>query len=472
MILLMHISINSVWTIGCTVSAAFSQTPKAKRRQQRLFWKNCTLQRDKTFLRTMISETKRCSQYMYRRSKKNYTTERLRFLLLFSLISVISKLGSLGKVKGMQKKFLIWGTGYGATNILQWYEKIDCVRKENQIIGYVDNNSWGGEFNGLKIYAPQEIVGVEFDYIFISCLSPSVRDEIRRQIVEELKISEDRIRDILAPYKQKLIDKYCNSNDEKMQEFLRKMKNKIGLDVYYFERSSQETVYHEVFYDKTTDLHYIYFEKKRMYLKRNYAFFIEKNGKKYVADIWGEQDVNSPHLYESDKITVQQNDILVDAGACEGNFSLHNIDKVSKVYLIECSKDWMEALYYTFRPYKDKVIFCNKFLGNCNSESTITLDTLVTGPVNFIKMDIEGAEIDALYGAQRLLKNNEKVCCAICSYHKHGDEEKITSILKEFGFAIEVSEGYMLFYYDPDVLVNPELRKGIVRGKKTRINQD
>ena len=37
-------------------------------------------------------------------------------------------------------------------------------------------------------------------------------------------------------------------------------------------------------------------------------------------------------------------------------------------------------------------------------------------------------------------------------------------MLSEGGLDFEVSDGYMLFLHDPDVLENPELRRGIVRG--------
>lgn len=180
-----------------------------------------------------------------------------------------------------------------------------------------------------------------------------------------------------------------------------------------------------------------------------------------------DQDINSPHLYEYGGIAVKQGDILVGAGVREGNFALHHIEKASKVYLIECDETWMEALQYTFRPYKDKVVFCNKFLDSKNSKSTINLDTLVLESVDFIKMDIEGSEIEALNGAAQVFAKSKNICCAVCSYRKHGDEEKIIKVLESYGLQTETSKGYMLFFYDSTVLENPELRRGIVRGFKS-----
>ena len=134
--------------------------------------------------------------------------------------------------------------------------------------------------------------------------------------------------------------------------------------------------------------------------------------------------------------------------------------------MIECDKGWMEALRYTFGPYKDKVVFCEKFLSNTDSENTARLDTLVKEPVDFIKMDIEGEEIRALEGGRGLLSNSGHMKCAICAYHRHGDEEKIKEMLGGMGFETSISKGYMLFLYSDDVLKEPELRRGIIRGRK------
>ncbi len=123
-------------------------------------------------------------------------------------------------------------------------------------------------------------------------------------------------------------------------------------------------------------------------------------------------------------------------------------------------------MHYTFLPYKDKTVLCNKFLSNNDSDKTICLDTLIGENVNFIKMDIEGEEVNALKGAGRILEKSPSLKCAVCSYHCHGDEQKIKQILHEHGFTTEVSKGYMLFLHDRSLMNSPELRRGVVRGGK------
>jgi FkbM family methyltransferase len=61
---------------------------------------------------------------------------------------------------------------------------------------------------------------------------------------------------------------------------------------------------------------------------------------------------------------------------------------------------------------------------------TITLDELLANrPVNFIKMDIEGAELEALSGARETLEH-KKPLLAISAYHKPSDLWKIPRLIK------------------------------------------
>ncbi|MCQ2913986.1 MAG: FkbM family methyltransferase [Alphaproteobacteria bacterium] len=58
-----------------------------------------------------------------------------------------------------------------------------------------------------------------------------------------------------------------------------------------------------------------------------------------------------------------------------------------------------------------------------NGETTIDvvkMDEFIKEPVDFIKMDIEGVELDALNGARTLIKKNHPIL-TICVYHKRED---------------------------------------------------
>ena len=61
---------------------------------------------------------------------------------------------------------------------------------------------------------------------------------------------------------------------------------------------------------------------------------------------------------------------------------------------------------------------------------TDTLDSLISEPVDFLKMDIEGAELPALHGATRILKESRPIL-AISIYHSLDDLADIPIFLHE-----------------------------------------
>lgn len=367
------------------------------------------------------------------------------------------------------KKYLIWGTGKIAERNLKRF-KLMYTNKEAEIIGFIDNNSskWNTKFYGYSVYSPQDIHSLDFDYIDLWFIRD--KDVVKQQLTEELTIDKSLIHNAFNVIIERLREKYKGINNDEINCYLERMESSKELGVYYYNADHIDEK-REAFYDSEKDLYYTFFEHKRMYFSRKYNGYMYVSGKRYVEHIWQEQDKNSPHLYEEDEVIVQKGDIIVDAGVCEGNFALHHIDDAQKIYLIECDSDWMEALQATFEPYKEKVVFCNKFLSNKDSDTCITLNTLVKEPINFFKMDIEGEEINALKGADRVLTKSPSVKCAICSYHRHGDQENIQKILNLCGLKTFTSKGYMFFIWDDEIWVNPELRRGIVRGYKINENE-
>lgn len=360
-------------------------------------------------------------------------------------------------------KYLIWGTGKraeGYLGILNYLTNNNLYK----IVAFVDNDKrkWGGQFNGFPIISPNEIYNVDYDYISVCSV---YENEIKDQIINNLNISSDKIKGMYSDFINNLCEKYKYTEDVEIQRALDLYRYRGFPGIYSFKKETEYKKY-ELHYDTEKQLSYIIFEGKRMYMTRDFSGYTIEDGKKIVSDIWYEQDNNSPHRYEKGDVSVRNGDILVDCGVCEGNFSLYNIDKVSKVYLVECDPNWIEALHYTFAPYKDKVVFCESFLSNKDTDNTITLDSLIKEKVNFIKMDIEGEEVNALNGARRLLKESDDIRCAICAYHRHDDEKEIKNIFNDYNMECSVSDGYMLFLCDESIWSNPELRRGIVRAKK------
>lgn len=265
--------------------------------------------------------------------------------------------------------------------------------------------------------------------------------------------------------KDDFITKYEHTADIEINNILDFVKTYNNIGVYNYPFILKYLSQHvEVYFDNDVEMFYVDHHGKRMYYPKKYK------SKEEVAQNYRfislEQDMNSPHRYLDDTIMVHNGDVVVDAGVAEGNFALDVVDKVSKLYLIECDQGWVEALEHSFEPFKDKVVIINKFLSDTDDDYNITIDNLTSDKINFIKMDIEGNEVKALEHAKCAFENTDQLTCTICSYHNSGDEVKIANILGKHKMDISTTTGYMFFLHDEVALKNLELRRGLVRGIK------
>ncbi|GMO50897.1 MAG: hypothetical protein Ta2G_08660 [Termitinemataceae bacterium] len=216
---------------------------------------------------------------------------------------------------------------------------------------------------------------------------------------------------------------------------------------------------------KDHDMRYVLYENKRLYFPVGWEKLRVKN--EFYA-LLREQEINSPHRYEHEKYCVKENDIVVDLGAAEGIFSLHVIEKAAKIYLFECDEMWLPALRKTFEPWKEKIVIVNKYISDHTDNTNLTMDNFIAEigeNINFIKADIEGAELQLLKGADNLITNSKNICMALCTYHRKEDEKDLKQILQEKGFTTEYSKNYMLYFERQD-LTPPYLRRGIIRAIK------
>lgn len=217
--------------------------------------------------------------------------------------------------------------------------------------------------------------------------------------------------------------------------------------------------------DSDCGMVYIIHKGKRMYFPR---YFDENAAVEYYRTICGEQDSRSPHCYNLEGYTVKAGDVIVDCGGAEGIFSLEHLDEASEVYIFDADRAWIDALEKTFEPYKDKVHIYYGFVGATSDggENIALDDALRNKSVNYIKMDIEGAERHALNGAKELIQRSNDLRMAICSYHLADDEAWITNFFGESKMEHTTSKGYMFPDWCSNTIVETPLRRGVVFGRK------
>lgn len=176
------------------------------------------------------------------------------------------------------------------------------------------------------------------------------------------------------------------------------------------------------------------------------------------------------HYYEAFGALVQKGDVIFDIGSSEGFFAKKHCSVASKIYLFEPSKLCAACLRESFRGSKN-IIIVNKALGDGNrmvyfsenedpalgalslrkeessySIEMVSIDAFVrAGNINlknrgFIKMDVEGAEIDILKGAQRTI-TEVRPRMSITTYHKANHAQQIirfvTSLRPDYQFRVK-----------------------------------
>jgi hypothetical protein len=289
------------------------------------------------------------------------------------------------------------------------------------------------------------------------------------------KLAELKLRYKLYNLKRKIISCLSYSKDgltDEEQEVLDYLKHNPLRGIFPYEYTKKYSHKHIQLYISDIGggkMCYILQDSKRLYFKRDWG---EEQIRAYYNGLLIEQDAMSPHRYEASAFHVHEGDVVVDAGAAEGNFALSVIDKVKKIYLFEVDETWIEALNATFAPWKDKVAIVNKYVSDSDKKNCVTLDAFLGDEkVDFIKADIEGAERQLLAGAKAILSRQAPIKVALCAYHKHDDAEALNQMLIEKGFCTEFSRGYMIFWYEIyDKLSPPYLRRGLVRAIKKNTN--
>lgn len=225
-----------------------------------------------------------------------------------------------------------------------------------------------------------------------------------------------------------------------------------------------DTMSIEILLDESCGMFYIPYRGRRMYFPKGWQ---EADVAYYYKSIMMEQDKRSPHCYEHEGFGVLPGDVVVDAGVAEGNFALDVIDKAQKLYLIEADEKWIEALEKTFASDMDKVQIIRGFLSDEAVGDYVSLDQLFADQsINYVKMDIEGYEKKALAGAKKVMGEAKNIRCVICTYHLYEDERLIGKQLQEYGFETEVSKGYMFPNLTMETLVDAQLRRGLMFGRK------
>ncbi|PWL27232.1 FkbM family methyltransferase [uncultured Roseivirga sp.] len=293
--------------------------------------------------------------------------------------------------------------------------------------------------------------------------------------------------EIIAKYGDRLSRVYdLLSDDDSKQELLDlvafrilghkkiKLKARRGLE----ERLKKE----QVVFDRTDSIEATYLESTHQVFLAN----LDSIGypiKLYATSII-DQFISEQYNYLN-LIKADTDDVVIDAGACYGDSSLyfaHHVGSKGKVLAIEfipgnisvIEKNkklnphldivdivphplWSidnKPVYYKDRGPGSKVEF-ERFEAFEGQVMTITIDTIVKDKglkrVDFIKMDIEGAEPYALEGGLETIKNF-KPKLAITNYHGMDDFVNIPLWIDELGLGYKIYLGHSTIHWEESVI--------------------
>lgn len=344
------------------------------------------------------------------------------------------------------RRVILFGIGYQGRKIMEAYSKYDV---DFEIVAIADNSTQKTSCFDISIIPPKKISEYEYDEIWISTV---YWREIKKQLVDEWHISPSVIRYVEYPMpflEQQIYRRYADEitgkkkceNDEKQVVIDYIARNGIRMYCYpFFDEYEKKDI--QVFFEQEHGLYYGIYMGHKMFLSRKID--TPEKAANYLRYTFMEQDKRSPHCYFTDDFRIDDKERGIDIGAAEGVFALDIIDRVEHIYLIEADSDWCEALALTFAKYEDKVTIIRGFVSNSGGKGQIVLDQMFKNTqIDFIKMDIEGAEEEALSGAENLLRRCAPKL-AVCTYHHAEDNSKFSKWLQEKGYSVKNSSGYVI----------------------------
>ncbi len=365
------------------------------------------------------------------------------------------------------KRVILFGLGNNGKKMMQAYETYDS---HFQVVAIADNQSSAKSWGGVDVISADRIQDFDYDEIWISSI---YYQEITRQLVDELGIPSSKVRYVEYPmpfleiaiydkYREEIAGKKrCHSDElQEVVDFISKYGVRMYCYSFYDEYMNREV---PVYYDEECGLYYGICFGRRMYLARQYD--TPQKAAVYLKYVCMEQDRRSPHCYFKEGYAVESGDAVIDVGAAEGIFALQILDNAEHIYLIEADEGWCEALDYTFRNDKNKVTVIQGYVSDSDQGENLTLDTFFADKkIDYIKMDIEGAEMKALQGAAGLIERCAPKL-AVCTYHNAEDEANIrTWMEKAVGYSVKNSSGYVICQgeWELDHIKDVDFRRALV----------
>ncbi len=338
------------------------------------------------------------------------------------------------------RKLVLFGAGEAGRNILA------RNFKNEEVLYFCDNdqNKWNTEILGYKVVGTEQLIKDKDKIVILISLGNEA--EVRKQL-EELGLKDVTFSCAILRYK------YLNG--EAVQSEIEKLIDPVISQYTYLPNAeykstipfinSNENSIMKVYDMLGDDV------SKEVYMQ------VIRNRKYDYKDYSNIMDICNGQYFRRDFFNYSDCEVLIDAGVYDcgtiKDFVSQVNNKFEYIYGFEpdtiCySKSLkifndsnIDKMKCTINPYglydtESEIYF--DALGNGSSAVTedsylkikvVRLDDVIDKKVTFIKMDIEGSEINALLGAKNILMN-DKPKLAISIYHKASDLWEIPLLIK------------------------------------------
>lgn len=322
-------------------------------------------------------------------------------------------------------KVCIWGAANAGISIKEEFAK---YRADVKVIAYIDARK-NGELDGIKIYKPEDLSEIKdtFDFMIVSTRSDCT-------IIDAVLFYYD-IKYVRIPANLLKFYQFIPSKVEKILRFLDSEEDKkLYLDLLEARITNNTDKLKQYVLEK----HNITADRKRTI--KHYTSYINYDAIKVVLEggmFNGLNTVVFKKLFKNLQKIYAFELIYEDVK----NRALDPIIKSMKEIEIVPFAMWNKKAQLEFtenvaKPYSSGI---NPQYNRNDSEKTFTVEAISIDEymeinkiqnVDFIKMDIEGAEMNALIGAEKCLRNCRPQL-AISIYHSNNDMQDIPLYLHE-----------------------------------------
>ncbi|GIP35608.1 FkbM family methyltransferase [Paenibacillus sp. J2TS4] len=322
-------------------------------------------------------------------------------------------------LKNKNKPIILFGTGIIGLINLEYFKKFNL---SGQLL-FCDNNpsKWGCRIEGFPVISFEEL-RTKYSDSYIIITSFKYREQIFQQLKEHYLHNN-------------VVEPSANNVIVSETPFFENFKD-------YFNVVNNHLAKFSEVYNLLADE----YSRKVFYDRINYCITADNQ---YLIPLQS----HSPQYFDPEILTLTENEIFIDGGAYTGDTVIEFLKvtngNFAKIYSFEPEKTKHQQFMDKFSqdsnikllPYglwrKHGVLrfqSTNSGTSQISNEGNIqipvtSIDEILNGdPVTFIKMDIEGAELEALKGAQDSIRKYRPKL-AICVYHNPLDIVEIPIFL-------------------------------------------